>query len=139
MESKLSSSLEDYLEVIYSLERSNRVARVKDISLSMAVSMPSVVGALKALRDRDLVNYSKNSSITLTEKGTALAVELVWKCTVIRDFLENVLDIPADKAVEQACLMEHCIDSETAESLSRLSVLWEKKSTRSLSDRVLQC
>ena len=121
MNEKLSASLEDYLEAIYTLEKRNKVARVKDISGSMAVSMPSVVGALKSLNERGLVNYRKNSYITLTEKGLALAGELAWKCTVLKDFLENVLNLPSGKAGTQACLMEHCIDTETAESLSRLN------------------
>ena len=62
----LSASLEDYLEVIFHLEQSNRVARAKDIADQMNVQRASVTGALKALSGRGLINYSPYSFITLT-------------------------------------------------------------------------
>jgi len=54
----LSASLEDYLEVIFHLEKSNRVARAKDIADQMNVQRASVTGALKALAGKGLINYS---------------------------------------------------------------------------------
>ena len=51
LKKKLSTSLEDYLETILWLERSGRVARVRDISKKLHVGMPSVTAALKALHD----------------------------------------------------------------------------------------
>ena len=69
----LSASLEDYLEVIYHLERSNRVARAKDIADQMNVQRASVTGALKALAGRGLINYSPYSYITLTSAGRTVA------------------------------------------------------------------
>jgi len=49
VEGGLSASLEDYLEVIFHLEKENRVARAKDIAEQMNVQRASVTGALKAL------------------------------------------------------------------------------------------
>ena len=68
----LSASLEDYVEVIYHLERSNRVARAKDIADQMNVQRASVTGALKALAGRGLINYSPYSYITLTSVDVPL-------------------------------------------------------------------
>ncbi|HAK45048.1 MAG TPA: metal-dependent transcriptional regulator [Spirochaeta sp.] len=117
----LSHSLEDYLEAILILETKNRVARVRDIAAHLDVQMPSVTGAVKNLRDRGLVDYEKNSFICLTEDGKKTAEEIFNKHSVLLDFLENVLLLSHEKAVEQACKIEHVIDSETASRFSNCS------------------
>ena len=52
---KLSSQMEDYLETIYHLCREEGVARVKAIAERLEVTNPSVVGAIKNLKQRKLV------------------------------------------------------------------------------------
>ncbi|HAU38767.1 MAG TPA: metal-dependent transcriptional regulator, partial [Phycisphaerales bacterium] len=54
---RLSPTLEDYLEAIYSEIRASRVARVRDIARALKVGMPAVTAALKTLARRELVNY----------------------------------------------------------------------------------
>ncbi|MBI9108271.1 MAG: metal-dependent transcriptional regulator [Spirochaetales bacterium] len=110
----LSPSLEDYIEAILILETRHRVARVRDIAAHLDVQMPSVTGAVKNLREKGLVNYEKNSFISLTDEGKAAAEEIFNKHSVMVEFLEAVLLIPHEKAVEQACSIEHVIDTETA-------------------------
>jgi len=110
----LSPSLEDYLEAILILETRHRVARVRDIAAHLDVQMPSVTGAVKNLREKGLVNYEKNSFISLTDEGKAAAEEIFNKHSVMVEFLETVLLIPHEKAVDQACNIEHVIDTETA-------------------------
>jgi DtxR family Mn-dependent transcriptional regulator len=110
----LSRSLEDYLEVIYQLEKKNRVARVKDIADALDVQMPSVTGAIKNLKNRSLVNYEKNSFISLSEKGLVIAESVLNRHSALKEFLQDVLLMPAKTAEDQACKMEHAIDPETA-------------------------
>jgi DtxR family Mn-dependent transcriptional regulator len=110
----LSRSLEDYLEAIYHLEKKNRVARVKDIAGLLDVQMPSVTGAIKVLKSKDLVNYEKNSFISLSEKGLAIAESVQARHSALKDFLQEILLMPPKIAEEQACKMEHAIDPETA-------------------------
>jgi DtxR family Mn-dependent transcriptional regulator len=69
----LSENLEDYLETILSLEKTNKVARVKDIAEKMGVLRGSVTGALKSLVEKGFINYEPYSYITLTKKGAAIA------------------------------------------------------------------
>ena len=122
----LSHSLEDYLEAILILETKNRVARVRDIAAHLDVQMPSVTGAVKSLREKGLVNYEKNSFISLTDAGKAAAEEIFNKHSVLVEFLETVLYLSHDKAVSQACNMEHVIDSETAGRFSNCTALIKK-------------
>jgi DtxR family Mn-dependent transcriptional regulator len=96
----LSESMENYLETILDLEKTNKVARAKDIADELNLQRGTVSGALKVLKEKGLINYSPYSFITLTSEGKKIA-ELV------------------DKA---ACRMEHAVDEDT---LARLVAFLE--------------
>jgi DtxR family Mn-dependent transcriptional regulator len=116
-ETWLSDSLEDYLEIILSLEKQNKVARVKDIAEEMGVLRGSVTSAMKKLGENDLINYEPYSFITLTPKGAAIAREVTRRHEVIKDFLINVLQIDPEKAETNACRMEHVMDKTSIDRL----------------------
>ena len=113
----LSASLEDYLEVIYHLEKANRVARAKDIADQMNVQRASVTGALKSLASRGLVNYSPYSYITLTSEGRRIAKEIVHRHDTLRDFFLTALQMEPGQAEANACRIEHAIDPSATERL----------------------
>jgi len=113
----ISDSLEDYLETILHLEETSKVARVKDIADTLGVLRGSVTGALKTLAEKGLINYAPYSFITLTEKGALLAREVQRRHGVLKDFLQNVLLVDADRAEENACRMEHAVDKAIIDRL----------------------
>ncbi len=113
----LSASLEDYLEVIYHLERSNRVARAKDIADQMNVQRASVTGALKALAGRGLVNYTRYSYITLTETGRKIAREVIRRHQTLKEFFMTTLQLGPEDAEANACRIEHAIAPEAIDRL----------------------
>lgn len=115
----LSASLEDYLEVIFHLEQSNRVARAKDIADQMSVQRASVTGALKALAGRGLINYSPYSYITLTSAGRDIAREVIRRHKVLKEFFMNTLQLGPEDAEANACRIEHAIDPTAIERLVR--------------------
>jgi DtxR family transcriptional regulator, Mn-dependent transcriptional regulator len=113
----LSESLEDYLETILDLEKSQKVARVKDIADRLAVQRGSVTGALKNLAEKGLINYAPYSFITLTPKGKTIAREVDRRHKVIKAFLQDVLLLEEQKADENACRMEHAMDKVAIDRL----------------------
>jgi DtxR family Mn-dependent transcriptional regulator len=113
----LSASLEDYLEVIYHLEQSNRVARAKDIADQMNVQRASVTGALKALAGRGLINYSPYSYITLTSTGREIARDIIHRHDTLKDFFVTALQLSAEDAEANACRIEHAIHPLAVERL----------------------
>ncbi len=117
---KLTSSLEDYLEAIFILEKKHRVARVKDIAAHLNVQMPSVTGALRNLRDKGLVVYEKNSYINLTAEGLEKAEKITGRHMLLKSFLQDVLLLSGDQADDEACKIEHAISQETTQKLSHL-------------------
>jgi DtxR family Mn-dependent transcriptional regulator len=113
----LSESMENYLETILNLEKTNKVARAKDIADQLKLKRGTVSGALKVLKEKSLINYSPYSFITLTPEGKKIAELIHQRHEVLNDFLRNVLQIDADKADKVACRMEHAIDEDTLERL----------------------
>ena len=106
----LSSSLEDYLEIIFHLEQVNRVARAKDIADHMNVQRASVTGALRALAGRGMINYSPYSYITLTTAGRRVAEEVIRRHDILKDFFVTALQLEPGQAEANACRIEHAID-----------------------------
>jgi DtxR family Mn-dependent transcriptional regulator len=114
---ELTESAQSYLEVIFDLEITQKVARAKDIAERLSVQRGSVSGALKSLEEKGLINYQPYSFITLTEIGREIATEIVHRHNVLKDFLLNVLQIDEETADATACRMEHVIDKKTVERL----------------------
>ena len=118
---KLSPSQEDYLEAILELENTKRVARVKEIAEYLDVRMPSVSGALKQLKIKGLIDYEKNSFITLTAEGKAAASRVFEKHNLLDSFFREILLLDEKTAASEACSAEHSISKETIDRLSGLS------------------
>lgn len=117
---KLSASLEDYLEAIYNLSAEQTVARSKDIAQSLDVSRASVTSALRALSEKELVNYKPYGYITLTDKGRNVAGRVAGRHDVLKQFFADVLGVDTAKAHQVACRAEHTMGPEIT---SRLTVL----------------
>jgi DtxR family Mn-dependent transcriptional regulator len=116
--SKLSASLEDYLETIYGIEQKKHAARSKDIASKLGVNSSSVTGALHSLRDKKLINYAPYDIITLTPKGKKIAKNIFNRHTVLRDFFISVLGVDFESAEQSACKMEHSISKVILERLT---------------------
>ncbi|MBN2588737.1 MAG: metal-dependent transcriptional regulator [Sedimentisphaerales bacterium] len=114
---KLSSSLEDYLEAIYNLAGENNITRSKDIAEDIGVSRASVTGALRALKEKNLVNYKPYNYISLTESGKLAAAEIANKHEILKSFFIEILDVNKDVAQQAACKAEHALGSDITERL----------------------
>jgi DtxR family transcriptional regulator, Mn-dependent transcriptional regulator len=115
----LSESLENYLEVILDLERTQKVARAKEIAERLQIQPGSVTGALKNLGEKGYIHYEPYSYITLTAKGRRRAEEITYRHQTLNSFLLDVLQIDPVTAEETACRMEHAIDKQTIDRLMR--------------------
>lgn len=114
---KLSSSLEDYLEAIYHIEGRKQAARAKDIALRLKVKGASVTAALQALARLELINYAPYDVITLTDKGHAVAGEVVSRHQALHKFFAEVLGVEEETAQKAACRMEHALPDGILERL----------------------
>ena len=108
----LSYSQEDYLEEIYNQVLKSGQAKVTDISLALNVKKASVTAALNLLKEKELINYAPYAPITLTIQGEKLAHEILEKHKSMTAFFQEILQLSAGEASENACKMEHVITDE---------------------------
>ena len=136
---KLSESLEDYLEAIYNEVKLKGEAKVTDISNILNVKKASVTGALISLKNKKLINYEPYSSITLTKLGETLAAEIIERHMVMCEFLENILNLPKDEAIENACKMEHIMSEKMFERMTKFSIFVQElcKNSPELKEKIL--
>ncbi|MFW6367053.1 MAG: DtxR family transcriptional regulator [bacterium] len=114
----LSAEMEDYLEVIAALIKSNGEARVTDIAKRLSVRKPSVTQALRSLKEKGLLLYKPYCSPVLTESGKRAAAAVQRRHNIMKRFLADVLLIDPDKADANACRLEHAADKEVLEHLT---------------------
>ncbi|MCF7816330.1 MAG: metal-dependent transcriptional regulator [Kiritimatiellales bacterium] len=123
---ELSASQEDYLETIFFLSREEGKARPKEIAKRMKVRAASVTGALKALAEKDLINYEPYASVTLTDAGREVAGRIAVKHEALLHFFMQVLGLECAEAEEFACTMEHAIPDHILKRLVRFAEYTEK-------------
>ena len=117
---QLTSALEDYLETIYELVRTNKLARVKDIASARGVRSASVTPAMKRLSDMGLVRYEQREFIDLTPEGEAAARRILSRHQLLTRFFTQFLEMSPNQAEKDACSMEHSLSPEGMSKMVRL-------------------
>ena len=116
-QAKLNASAEDYLEAIFQLAAEDGAARTGEIARRVGVHKSTVTGALHALADKGLVEYSPYSASVLTDRGRRVAEEIVRRHDTLHRFLKEVLLLPDTLAEANACRIEHDLDREVVDRL----------------------
>ncbi|NOY22994.1 MAG: DtxR family transcriptional regulator [Acidobacteria bacterium] len=113
----LTHTAEDYLERIYMLSLKLERIKSSDIAKEFGIRTPSVISALKLLKEKGFVHYQKHGAVTLSEKGMERALDVYDRHKTGYRFLRFVLGVPDDIASSDACGMEHSISSETVAAM----------------------
>jgi DtxR family Mn-dependent transcriptional regulator len=111
--SVLTSSMENYLEVIWVIRAEKRVPRVKDVAKYLGVKTSSVVNAIKVLSEKQLVQQEPYGYIELTQKGILMAKEIYERHKTLYKFFHEILGIEHSLAEKDACEIEHHIHRKT--------------------------
>jgi len=111
-------TLEEYLEVIYLLEKKEGHAKTGDISLELGVKAPSVTEMLIKLEKEGYIVYERYKGAKLTEDGKEIAKNLIISHETILAFLE-IIGVEKDQAEIDACELEHHISQDTLKKLEK--------------------
>ena len=111
----LTSSMEDYLEMIYRISMQEEYARINQLSKRLNVRPSSATKVVQKLGKLNLTDYEKYGVIKLTERGEVIGKYLLGRHEIIQEFLKN-LGVE-DTLLKETELMEHCISSETLKSM----------------------
>ncbi len=118
-ESGLSAVLENYLEVIFTLQMRDGAARASAIAEAAGVSRSTVTSTLKSLKAMELVQYEPYSLIRLTPRGMVIGRDIAHRHFVFQEFFQQILKLPPEKADEVACAMEHVAPPEVIQRLGQ--------------------
>lgn len=113
----LTSSMEDYLEMIYrecSRSGYTRVGRVSDM---LHVKPSSASKMIFKLADMGYLKYDRYEIIQLTESGKKAGAALLHRHTVIAEFLQLV---GSPNVLEETELIEHSLGTATVGNLQTL-------------------
>ncbi len=117
---KLTPSIEDYIKAVYSISKSNKVVRVKDLAKYLNVKMPSVVNAVKSMENKGLVVHENYGYIELTDLGKKVGRDLEERFNVLTEFLVQVLQLDKETATADACSIEHYLNHKTVDRIIEL-------------------
>ena len=119
VDGRYNRTVQEYVEVIRDLTAKSAVARVKDIAEQRGVTRASVSSAVGSLVELGLVRHEHYGYVTLTEPGRELGDAMTLRHRVIRQFLENLLQLEPEIADREACILEHTMSPETLNALVR--------------------
>ena len=109
-------TIEDYVELLYNLQKINKKVRTNDIANSLNINPASVTEILQKLSDEGYVFYKKYGGATLTKKGEKVAIETKNKHKKIKEFL-ILLGVNNIIAEKDACEMEHILHEKTMDTI----------------------
>lgn len=113
---KIKESGENYLEAILMLKKEKGNVRSIDVVHHLNVSKPSVSVAMKTLKEEGYIVISEDGSISLTEKGHAIADKMYERHHIIAETL-MALGVSKETAYEDSCKIEHDLSNESFEKI----------------------
>lgn len=114
---KITSSMEDYLEMICRLLKTQEVVRVTELAVRLNVKPSSASKMVSNLKLAGLVTFERYGYIKPTAKGEAVGEYLLYRHDVLNDFLCLVNN--SEDEIEQVEKIEHFLSRGTIENIKR--------------------
>jgi len=117
----MSAAEQDYLKHIYLQHEASGRATTNDLAQRLGVKASSVTAMLKHLADDPhgpYVRYRPYHGVELTERGLAVALEMLRHHRLIEQFLSELLDMPWDRVHAEAERLEHVLSEELEERIA---------------------
>lgn len=118
---KTSAAEQDYLKEIYLLQQDSGKATTQMLADRLGVKPPSVTAMLKHLAedaDGPLVRHTPYHGAELTERGLAVALEMLRHHRLIELFLSELLGVPWDQVHEEADRLEHVFSEDLEDRIA---------------------
>ena len=114
----ITSSMEDYLEMIYRIHTSGKVVRISTLAESLNVKPSSATKMVSNLKKQGLVSSEKYGYIKLTGSGGKLGKYLVFRHDTLHSFLCYINK--SENELEQVEKIEHFINAQTVKNIRKL-------------------
>ncbi|WP_343083712.1 metal-dependent transcriptional regulator [Blautia producta] len=109
---ELGKSREDYLKVIFILQRKFDNVHSTNVAEYMGVTKASVSVAVKELKNKNYLFVEEHGCLKLSLKGKKLAEQLFERYIFFIDLFCRI-GVSSETAKKDACLIEHDISTES--------------------------
>jgi len=116
---EVTSATEEYLEIIYKLQRKSGVATTSDLVRLLKVAPGTVTNTIARLERESFVIHEPYRGVRLTEKGQRIALRTIRKHRLSERLLTDLLNVEWEKVHEAACKLEHSISDEIAKKIEK--------------------
>lgn len=108
-----SQAVEDYCKAIFALQsRADGTVSTNALAERLGITPGSVSAMLRKLVELQLVEHVPYRGVTLTQKGRAVALEVIRHHRLIELFLAETLEMPWDRVHQEAEVLEHVLSEE---------------------------
>ena len=114
----LTAPTEDYLKVIYEIERDGGAAGTNDIAAQLAIAPASVSGMIRRLAGQGLLKHERYHGVKLTPAGRTAALRTIRRHRIIECYLTQVLGYEWDRVHDEAERMEHAASDELIDRMA---------------------
>ncbi len=126
----LTSSMEDYVEMIFRLSHQSEVVRINELAQNLNVKPSSASKMAQTLKALGYVTSEKYGYLKLTEAGVELGQYLIYRHNVLHEFL--CLVNGSESELTQVEKIEHFFDRQTVDNLKKLTAELNMRSRESL-------
>jgi len=121
----LTASMEDYLEMIYRMLKTQEVVRVNDLAERLNVRPSSASKMVHSLNAQRLILFEKYGYIRPTAKGRIMGDYLLYRHEVLNEFL--CLINRSEDETEQVEKIEHFLNKKTISNIKRATEALKNK------------
>ena len=119
MEITLSHEAEEYIEIIYRLQKRQGVAKTSDLAKNLRVVPGSITNTIQHLESHGLVAHEPYRGVKLTHAGEKVALDILRKHRLAERLLTDILNAEWNTVHEDACALEHAMTKNFASLLER--------------------
>lgn len=120
MAETITSTIEDYLGLIYIMQREGQEVIGARLAERLGVSHPTVTATLKRMLRGGLIQMNERKEITLTPRGLQIAQDLLRRHMLTEWLLCDVIGLPWHLIHEEADRLEHYFSEEAIACLEEL-------------------
>jgi DtxR family Mn-dependent transcriptional regulator len=119
MEIALSQEAEEYIEIIYKLQKRNSTAKTKDLAESLHVVPGSITNTIEHLESHGLVRHEPYHGVKLTKEGEMIALTIIRRHRLAERFLTDILKAEWSTVHADACKLEHAMSKNVTDLLEK--------------------
>ena len=117
-QSEFSTAIEDYAKAIYALEERDGTVTTTALAARLDVTPASVSAMVRKLHEQGLVTHEPYRGVTLTERGTRLALEILRHHRLLETYLAESLGMPWDRVHAEAEVLEHHLSDDLEQRIA---------------------